>query len=107
MESKRIDWIRELLAVIGRMIRAFRVVHIYAEGSFGFDDPADTGVLYGYLSPLVYAGTGLPDVTLDLRPDFERAGLRGNLDALLEVTPIFLLLPAMNVGWRVIRARYA
>ncbi len=104
---KGIGWIREVPALIGQLIRAFRIVRVEAEGSFGFDDPADTGILYGYLSPLIHTGGGLPGVTLNLRPDFEHAGLKGKLDALLEVTPVNLLAPAMGFGWRIFRARHA
>lgn len=86
--------------LVGGLLRQFRILRIEAEADFGFDDPADTGAVYGLLAPFAF---GLPPGTRSsvvLRPDFETPRLSGRIDATVEVTPIRLLPPALRFAWR-------
>lgn len=68
---------------------------------FGLDDPADTGRLFGLLAPIQY-GTDWAwgrNVSIDMRPDFNRLCLDGNADVALAVTPLRLLPPAVRFAW--------
>jgi hypothetical protein len=79
---------------------------------FGFDDPADTGRVYGALAPLllVAAAKGL---NVQCRPSFVRAGLEGSCAATLSVRPlsvvrlaaVFSCSPAVLRAFRVWRSR--
>jgi hypothetical protein len=79
--------------------------------SFGFDDPAETGAIYGYLSPLlVLAETS--GLNVECRPEFLEAGIQGRARATVEVRPMSILgalvafvvspaaLRAAIAGWR-------
>lgn len=82
---------RFLGAVLGRI----RVEQCRGACRFGFDDPAETGQVYGYLVPLTL---GLRD-RLRLEPDFTGARLEADLDCTLSVAPVRLLGPLMRLGW--------
>lgn len=69
----------------------------------GLGDPAETGQLYGMLTPLQYGPWRAGVVSVS--PDFDRAHLSGELSATLRVTPIALALPLARFGWQMGRAR--
>jgi hypothetical protein len=78
---------------------------------FGFDDPADTGRIYGLLYPLLVAvaGTG---IELRCEPDFGRPCLEGSFEAAFRLRPVAIIgivlvffcsppvVRAMHAGWR-------
>jgi hypothetical protein len=88
-----------LLRATPRFLRAglgqIRVESCRGTCRFGFDDPAETGQLYGYLIPLTLP---LRD-RLRLDPDFTRACLVADLDCRLSVVPVRLLGPVLRFGW--------
>lgn len=94
-----VDLMREVLACI-------RVVRLWATGAFGLDDPADTGTVFGLLTPLIYATRG-GAVRLDVRPVFDGVHASGDLDAIVELRLIELVPPAARFGWRNVRVRFA
>ena len=55
--------------------------------AFGFDNPADTGIVYGLLSPLLMFATAR-GLSLECRPMFEESGLRGAVSATVQVRPL-------------------
>ena len=76
------------------------------EARFGTGDPADTGRLYGLLTPLVYA-VPHPAAALRLTPDFTRRCLEGHGEAALHLTPVALTCPVIRLVWNVyVRPRW-
>ena len=58
--------------------------------AFGFDNPADTGVVYGVLAPwLVLAEQR--GLNVECRPMFLESGLRGALHATIHIRPLAVL----------------
>lgn len=93
-----------LVAAIPRLLSdilsAFHVDYLNVDAEFGLPDPADTGHVYGCLTPFLY-GAPLPaKVVVSLRPDFNRACFAGEMDASLHITPAALLPPAVRLAWR-------
>jgi len=84
-----------LFGIIGAI--HFRRLNLDLE--FGLYDPADTGRLYGYLTPLQYSGCMAQDVSFSVCPNFERACIVGEVDASVRVTAASLLLPIFRFGW--------
>lgn len=91
----------ELPDLLQGLIAAVRFEHLRVDAAVGLDDPADTGALFGMLSPVVYGLGGGARVSLALAPDFDAPGLRGSADAALSVTLARLVPPAVRFGWRV------
>jgi hypothetical protein len=97
----------------GSSLRRQITIHeFHLRTAFGFDSPADTGILYGCLSPLlVLAGQRGLDVQCE--PMFVAPGLQGVLRASVRVRPLavlgvlaaFVLSPpvlrALAAAWRV------
>ena len=71
---------RGLPGRVGRLalalLRRAKLEEFHVRTAFGFDNPADTGVVYGLLSPLLMLATAR-GLNLECRPMFEEAGLRG------------------------------
>lgn len=93
------------------LFRQVKLEDFHLRTAFGFDDPADTGVVYGFLSPLLVMA-GIRRLNVDCRPMFLESGLRGDLRATVRVRPLsvvgplvaFLLSPpvirAMRSAWQ-------
>ena len=85
---------RGLLQEVARlslaMVRHVRLQEFRLQTAFGFDNPADTGVVFGVLAPLVVLAErrGLP---VECRPMFLESGLRGALRATISVRPLAVL----------------
>jgi hypothetical protein len=94
--TARAGAVLELPDVVGRMIQTIHVEELAIDGEFGLDDPADTGRIYGQLTPLIYGTSG----RVHLQPNFQSACLRGTADAHLRVIPIALLWPLAGFLWR-------
>lgn len=71
---------------------------------FGFDDPAETGEIFGRLTPFIY---GLPQDRCDvcLRPDFDGARFEGSAEVALHATPVMLVWPIIRLFLHVRAAR--
>jgi hypothetical protein len=91
--------------------RQVKLERLHVDGAFGLGDPADTGLVYGLLSPLLW----LADARgLDIRcsPLFLECDLRGVLGVTIHVRPLsvvstmtaFLVSPpvvrAVGAAWR-------
>jgi hypothetical protein len=99
--------VRTAYALVSRIkVHEFRL-----HTAFGFDNPADTGIAYGYLSPmLVAASVGGLDVRC--QPVFSEATLQGTARASIRVRPLSVIgvlvgfvlsgpaLRAMVAAWR-------
>jgi len=97
---------RGVLRLVRDVLARIRIVGLRASGTFGLADPADTGIAFGLLTPLIY-GTRSGTVQFDVRPDFDRACASGTLDAIVEVQLISFVPPAVRFGWRNMRERWA
>ena len=92
--------------------RQVRLDEFHVRTAFGCDDPADTGVVYGVLSPLLVMAR-LRGMNVDCRPMFLESGLQGTLSGTIHVRPLlvvgalvmFLVSPpvikAARSAWRV------
>ncbi|MFN3171600.1 MAG: DUF2953 domain-containing protein [Hyphomicrobiales bacterium] len=89
-------WIGGVPALLGDLLNLFHVEHLHAEADFGFDDPCDTGVVFGLLTPVLY---GLPSngvIGVQARPDFSQARLEGRFDATVRLIPLQLVAPIVR-----------
>ncbi len=96
--AEAIDAIPDL---IRRLIRAIHIEHLRLKGVFGFTDPANTGQVYGMLTPFIYGFQGRTDVTIS--PDFNAKRLEGEVDAALSIIPMALIMPFLRFGWVLFR----
>jgi hypothetical protein len=76
------------------ILGAFRIRRLRLDADFGLGDPAETGIAYGLLAPLVHAGA------VTLRPDFSGPRLSGSVDAEIGLVPARLLPPLLRFAWR-------
>lgn len=81
-----------------------RIAWIRGEADFGFSDPADTGMVYGALAPIVQIGKHAAHIDLVIRPDFHREGISGNIDAAVDLVPVRLVPPVLRFGWTNLRS---
>ena len=69
------------------LLRQAKLEEFRVRTAFGFDNPADTGVVYGLLSPLLMIATSR-GLNFECRPMFEDSGLRGAVSATVHVRPL-------------------
>lgn len=86
------------LRLLSDLIRLVRIRKISVDARFGCGDPADTGQIFGLLSPLLYGASGLQRTELRVEPVFEQATLSGRAALELSFVPITLLVPALRFG---------
>ncbi len=91
--------LRRIPATFRRMLRAIHVDRLVIDGEFGTGDPAETGQIYGQLTPLIYVG----GCDIHLRPNFEMACLRGRAEAQLSLIPVAFLWPLAGLVWHMFR----
>ncbi len=97
--------VRHLAAALLRKVK-FQAFDLHTV--FGLDDPADTGIAYGFLVPvLVMARTH--GLNIECRPTFLETGLRGTCHVALRVRPISVVgaVVAFLTSPAVIRAAVA
>ncbi len=93
---RRVD-LSDVADLLDRIIYAFHIERLHVDAEFGLGDPADTGQLYGQLTPFIHA-SGLH---LDLRPNFAEICLRGTALLQFRFTLLGLIWPLIRFGWRV------
>lgn len=91
----------DVLEFVAQLLGKFRLEDLTLRGEFGLNDPADTGQLFGQLTPLTY-GFGCK---IDVKPNFENACWHGEASARIRVIPISLLVPVSGFVWRMIGPR--
>jgi hypothetical protein len=89
---------RGIADLVFGLLAAFRVRRLHLAGRFGLDDPADTGTLWGRLSPLVYGLTG-PGRRIALAPDFGGPCLDLEGFAEIAIRPTRLLRAGIAFAW--------
>jgi hypothetical protein len=85
------------------VLEALRLHHIRIAGRIGLEDPADTGILWGYLAPLTYGLSG-PGRVIHLAPDFTGACLDLEASGDVAIRPVRLLRAGAAFGWANMRA---
>jgi hypothetical protein len=80
------------------LLAAFRFRRLHLSGRVGLPDPADTGVLWGHLTPFVYGLSG-PGRVIALAPDFGGPCLEVEGLAELAIHPIRLLRAGLAFAW--------
>lgn len=86
--------IPRVVRLAGDLLRRVSVVRFRLHAAFGFDDPADTGMVYGYLTPLLVTA-GVRGLDVRCQPVFQEAGVTGNLHATLRIRPLSLVAVVM------------
>ena len=87
----------EALRLVASLLRLIHFERLRAEAVFGLGDPADTGQIFGLLTPVIY-GTGS---CIRLEPVFDGPCLEGFCEATFRVRPIALALPLLRFVWQV------
>ncbi len=82
--------LKRLVALFRDLIKSVRIKDLYLALRFGFDDPADTGTLFGAVSTLV-ACLQFSRSHLTIEPDFTNEVLVGRFRGAVSVRPIRLL----------------
>jgi hypothetical protein len=74
------------------LLRGVKLERLQLETMFGFENPADTGFVYGCLSPVLVMAD-LRGLNIRCRPMFLESGVRGALRATIRVRPLLLVGP--------------
>jgi hypothetical protein len=103
--------VRRVVQLVIALSRKVELERFHVDAAFGFENPADTGFVYGCLAPLLVlaAARGLD---IQCMPMFFESGVRGLLGATIRARPLivlgtivgFLVSPpvvrAVNAAWR-------
>lgn len=92
--------VRAVPTLIKGILRGIHLTKLHIDADYGLYDPAETGWLFGLLTPLQYAAPIPANASLDLRADFTKPCLTGNLTAVFRVTLAALLIPVTLFAWR-------
>lgn len=105
--------IPRVVRLIADLLRQVSIDRFRLYAAFGFDDPADTGIVYGWLAPLLVTA-GVHGLDIRCQPMFQEAGVTGNLTATMRIRPLSLVTtvllfivsrPARRAAVRAWRAR--
>jgi len=88
-----------LPAFLSASLRAISVERLSLSARFGAGDPALTGQIYGACAPLVFGTVGLRRIELSLEPDFGRACLSAEGQAVFRIRPLALAGPGLRFLW--------
>ena len=81
------------------LLRAIHVEQLIIDADIGFKDPADTGQVYGALTPLIWAIPPTSRFSVNVRPDFDQSTFSGRLDTTLSFVPVAFVPPIARFGW--------
>lgn len=95
--ARRIAAVPEL---VRGLLSPIRIARLEVDARFGLDDPAETGAVYGWLTPMLFTLGNRPPVVVALAPVFSGAHLEGRALAAVRVVPARLLPPAVRFAWR-------
>jgi hypothetical protein len=83
-------FVQRVLRLLGDLRRQVRWDDVHLRAEFGLDDPADTGVMYGAMVPLLLAANRV-GLDVGCRPNFAGTCLAGSAGATFGTRPIALL----------------
>jgi len=87
-----------LRALIFGVLSALRVKRLRLTGRIGLPDPADTGTLWGCLTPAIYGLHG-PERRIDIAPEFSGACLDLTGSGDIVIRPLRLLRAGLAFAW--------
>lgn len=86
----------QFLHLIGNCLKRLKMKEFVARLQIGLDNPADTGLLFAYLSPLSLLGL-VPLCKIELEPSFGGDVIvQGYLSAKVEMKPAWIVLPVIS-----------
>ena len=91
--------LRLLSAVPEAVMTALGRIHLdrlRLRAAFGFDDPADTGQVFGQLTPWVY-GVPRERCKVEIEPDFEGPRFEGCAEVSVHLTPLAVVWPLLRL----------
>ena len=83
------------------LLRQVRVDSLRVDAAFGTGDPAETGQVYGLLTPVIHGTAAGRAAQINIRPMFDVRGVQGTARARLSLVPVQLLPPLLRFGWRI------
>lgn len=83
--------IRRVVRLPGEVLACLHVLDLSLDGRLGLDDPADTGMLWGMVGPLLMALDALPVGRVRIHPDFTGTVVEINGRGHLRLVPIELI----------------
>ncbi|PQO24796.1 hypothetical protein C2I36_01560, partial [Rhodobacteraceae bacterium WD3A24] len=92
-------FVRGVPRLIAGLLGRFHLHRVRLDGAFGLPDPAETGHVFGLLTPLIYATPPSSRIAVRVRPVFTGPHLSGEAEAVIRVIPLTLLGPAIRFGW--------
>lgn len=105
--------LRRVVRLALALFRHVTLKEFRLQTAFGFDSPADTGIVYGFLLPLVVVAEQR-GLNVECRPMFLESGLQGAVRAIIHVRPLavvgallsfFLSRPVLRAARSAWRAR--
>jgi hypothetical protein len=81
--------LRQVRRLTSTLLQKVKLQEFHLHTAFGFDDPADTGVVFGLLSPALVMAR-LRGLDVDCRPMFLQSGLRGVFSVTVRVRPLLV-----------------
>lgn len=82
------------------LLAAFHIRNFAIDVRFGCNDPADTGYIFGMITPLLYGTSGFQRVHMHADPVFETEVFEGRAMIDVSIVPIKLLPPIFRFGWQ-------
>ena len=76
------------------LFRRIKVERLQLDTLFGFENPADTGFVYGCLSPVLVIAD-VRGLNIRCRPMFLEAGVRGEFRATIRLRPLLIVGPVV------------
>ena len=61
--------------------------------------PAETGQIFGMLTPVLYGVSNLRKIDVRIRPVFDQAAFSGHAAMVISVVPAMLVPPFLRFGW--------
>jgi hypothetical protein len=100
--------LRRVQQLASRLFRRVKLQAFDLHTVFGLDNPADTGLAYGFLAPLLVMAEAR-GLNIECRPMFLESGLRGTCNVTLHARPLSVVgaLMAFLASPAVIRAAVA
>ena len=93
-------FVKRIIRLIREIVAVAEIEHLYCSLGLGLDDPADTGRVYGMLSPAFSFLYACPRVNFSFIPLFDRAALEAEIDAAIRIVP-------MKFVWAVLRFTFS
>ena len=91
--------VRAAPRLIGDLFACLRFETADVDMRFGTGDPAETGQIFGMLTPVLYGVSNLRKIDVRIRPVFDQAAFSGHAAMVISVVPAMLVPPFLRFGW--------